>query len=135
MSELNTTSKDNIVNAINEVIVESGSNSNGSWIKYSNGTLIQYGIVSQANANTANSSISAGGYRSSGYNFSFPIEFYETPKSLIASPSGDLTVSGVLPDFEVGLTKTQFQLIWWSVDSNATSRTLKASWQAIGKWK
>ena len=39
LSNLNTTNKSNLVNAINSV-VESGSNTNGDYIKYSDGTMI-----------------------------------------------------------------------------------------------
>lgn len=40
LANLNTPVKDNLVNAINSTVVESGSNSNGSYIKYSDGTMI-----------------------------------------------------------------------------------------------
>lgn len=40
LSNLNTTNKSNLVGAINEIVVESGTNTNGSWLKYANGTMI-----------------------------------------------------------------------------------------------
>lgn len=39
LTQLNTTNKSNLVGAINSV-VESGTNSNGNWIKYADGTMI-----------------------------------------------------------------------------------------------
>ena len=39
LTQLNTTNKNNLVSAINSV-VESGSNENGNWIKYADGTMI-----------------------------------------------------------------------------------------------
>lgn len=39
LTDLKTTNKSNIVGAINS-IVESGSNANGNWIKYADGTMI-----------------------------------------------------------------------------------------------
>lgn len=48
LSNLNTSEKTNLVGAVNEVnsalstIIESGSNSNGNWIKYSDGTMMCY---------------------------------------------------------------------------------------------
>lgn len=45
LANLNTPVKDNLVNAINSTVVESGSNSNGSYIKYSDGTMICYKTV------------------------------------------------------------------------------------------
>ena len=133
LSELNTTSKDNIVNAINEVIVESGSNSNGSWIKYSNGTLIQYGEYTQSSANTT-TALPSGGYRSSGYNVDFPIEFYEIPGTINVVSSGGLIDNGVILA-NANTTKTYFQILWWSVSAISTVQAHKATWIAIGKWK
>lgn len=40
LSSLNTTNKNNLVSAINEIVVESGTNANGSWLKYANGIMI-----------------------------------------------------------------------------------------------
>lgn len=42
LEDLETTDKTNIVNAINGV-VESGSNANGSYVKYADGTMVCYG--------------------------------------------------------------------------------------------
>lgn len=40
LANLNTSAKDNLVNAINSTVVESGTNSNGTYIKYDNGIMI-----------------------------------------------------------------------------------------------
>lgn len=40
LANLNTSAKDNLVNAVNEIVVESGTNANGSWLKYANGIMI-----------------------------------------------------------------------------------------------
>lgn len=39
LTQLNTTNKSNLVGAINS-IVESGSNANGNWVKFTDGTMI-----------------------------------------------------------------------------------------------
>lgn len=39
LTQLNTTNKSNLVGAINS-IVESGSNANGNWVKFADGTMI-----------------------------------------------------------------------------------------------
>ena len=53
LSNLNTSSKDNLVTAINS-IVESGVNDNGSWIKFADGTMICTKIVSGNTGNVLN---------------------------------------------------------------------------------
>lgn len=61
LANLNTSAKDNLVSAINEVnttlgtIIESGTNSNGTYIKYSNGIMMchktkDFGKISISNA-------------------------------------------------------------------------------------
>lgn len=40
LDNLTTPNKDSVVGALNSLVIDSGSNSNGSWIKYSDGTLI-----------------------------------------------------------------------------------------------
>lgn len=113
--------------------VESGSNSKGHWIKYSDGTLIQYGEIKQS-ANTSSAISGIGGYRSSGFDFIFPIEFVSKPPSVVASTSGGLIDNGILLANDQ-ITKRKFQLLWWSVSSNSTVQDHYATWQAIGRWK
>lgn len=55
LANLNTPVKDNLVNAINSTVVESGSNSNGSYIKYSDGTMICTKRFIQQNVKLTNS--------------------------------------------------------------------------------
>lgn len=45
IDELTTPVKTSLVDAINSIVVESGKNSNGSYIKYSDGTMICYKTV------------------------------------------------------------------------------------------
>lgn len=40
LTQLNTTNKSNLVGAINSTIIETGTNNNGTYIKYSDGTMI-----------------------------------------------------------------------------------------------
>ena len=40
LANLSTPVKDNLVNAINSTVVESGTNNNGTYIKYDNGIMI-----------------------------------------------------------------------------------------------
>ena len=114
-------------------VVDSGSNANGSWIKFVDGTMIQYGEATKTIATT--SALTSGGYRSTGFNFDFPIDFYDVPSSVVATDTGDnLDTNGVLVT-SISTTKSKFQAVWWSVSSNSTSRSASLSWQAIGRWK
>ncbi|MDY3778453.1 MAG: hypothetical protein SOZ53_06325 [Candidatus Onthovivens sp.] len=45
LANLNTPVKDNLVNAINSTVVESGSNENGTYIKYDNGAMVCFKTV------------------------------------------------------------------------------------------
>ena len=74
----------NIENAINSV-VESGSNDNGSWIKYSDGTMICYKSTGEIDMNITTpwgslyeGNISVG---------NLPAEFIETP-TIFVTPFG-----------------------------------------------
>lgn len=40
LTQLNTTNKSNLVGAINSTIIETGTNNNGTYIKYADGTMI-----------------------------------------------------------------------------------------------
>ena len=122
----------NVENAINGV-VESGSNSNGYYVKFDDGTMIQCGEATKTIA--TNAALTSGGYRSSGFTFDFPIDFYEPPKSVVAnSVSINLDANGVLITSS-STTKSRFQAVWWSINSNSTSRDGVIMWQAIGRWK
>lgn len=74
--------QENVESAINGV-VESGSNDNGYWIKYADGTMICTGSKSViANASTTNET-GGGIYRSSGIEFNtFPQSFTDVPYSI-----------------------------------------------------
>lgn len=113
--------------------IESGSNANGNWLKFADGTLIQYGEYTQSSANTT-TALPSGGYRSSGYNVDFPIEFYEIPGTINVVSSGGLIDNGVILA-NANTTKTYFQILWWSVSAVSTVQAHKATWIAIGRWK
>ena len=55
-------------------IIESGSNDKGRWIKYSDGTLIQYGNLTTS-LNIKTKSGSSGWYYADGYAINCPINF------------------------------------------------------------
>ena len=80
LSNLNTSSKDNLVTAINSV-VESGSNNNGSWIKFADGTMIcKFTQIINVAVTNAWGSLYGGKFSVHDY----PQEFIDIPEASIA---------------------------------------------------
>jgi hypothetical protein len=80
LTQLNTTNKNNLVGAINSV-VESGTNSNGNWIKYADGTM----IITQKYTDTKNTIVTMGTLKRVGLAAppNFPIQFISVPNVFI----------------------------------------------------
>ena len=137
LSSLNTTNKNNLVSAINEVntilgtIIESGTNSNGTYIKYSNGIMmctkrVQFSTpfnVAWGSLYETPNPIPVG---------SFAMPFIETPILSVASSIG----SSVMFESPSGFTKTGIQGIILTRPVKSDSAT-GGSFDiiAIGKWK
>lgn len=121
----------NVETAINSV-VESGSNDNGSWIKYSDGTLVQYGNVTKS-INIKTISNSTGWYYDDGYAIVFPIKFVDTNYFVeVKSALGSLITLNVY-----SITNYQNSLCEFNLSSNVeySNSSYKFRWFAIGKWK
>ena len=88
LSNLNTSSKDNLVTAINSV-VESGSNNNGSWIKFADGTMIcRFTQIINVAVTNAWGSLYGGKFSVHDY----PQEFIDIPEAsitLVANNDGN----------------------------------------------
>ena len=118
----------NVENAINGV-VESGSNDNGSWIKYSDGTMICYKSTGEIDMNITTSwgslyegNISVG---------NFPAEFIETP-TISVTPFG----SGMLIEQGgIDASKTSWGNITGVRSNSAENVKARFHLMAIGKWK
>ena len=109
-------------NQLGDYIIESG----GNYIKYANGTLIQWGSLSVTVAvSTAMGSV----YRtSSAQGDTFPVSFYYAPL-VIATPHSAINSCYINTQ-----TKTGFTLYPISYTSlSAASRDIY--WLAIGRWK
>ena len=113
------------IKALNEKvagIVESGSNENGSWVKFADGTAICFGSV----ANQSNGLSTA----------IYPIEFTEMPcwhltivrysSYTAANPPIVLTQAGI------GEARIYCRKPDGSIETNTT---ISINWLAIGKWK
>ena len=111
-------------------IVETGSNTNGRWIKFSDGTMIQYGTI--AAASTTFSTFVAL-YISGVKTITFPTSFINTGFSysdIVTYPSG----SGGLWTAQDN-TLTVSTIGRYIVAPSSTTRTVGISWHAIGRWK
>lgn len=108
-------------------IIERGSNANGSYTKYADGTLICTGSISTSRA--INSAY-FGGFRSGGEPFTFPSSFSSTPK--VSAVLKDLTSAfGVCA---INTNSTSTSIVFTSIDSIGTSDPRNADIIAIGTW-
>lgn len=110
----------------NLIPIESGSNANGSYVKYSDGTMICYNLYS----NTLNiTSQYEGIYYANTGAITFPVEFYDTPL-LFATTN----LAGGGYTFYGNYTKTSFSGFAWKIQS-ASNYSVRVNWLAIGRWK
>ena len=101
-------------------IVDSGSNENGYWIKYSNGIMQCYGINSAENPKT----------------IYFPQAFIQPPNVITQIIGGYLTIPVLATINQITNSNFKAHCFWWQegpkVWGNAGDNFY---WQAIGKWK
>ncbi len=118
-------------NAINKLIgqiIETGSNSNGSWIKFSNGIMICWQNIE----GTTTFQTSWGNlYHSSLLSFpDFPQNFVEIPRIFM---SNHRTQSSLMPAGDPSITKAEeFVLVR---PNSAGASWYSADCLSIGKWK
>ena len=121
------TMQDNIENAINE-IVESGSNANGNYIKYNDGTMICYKEVSSSVAfDTTWGSLKEGSLELGNY----AQEFITKPNVQITNISG---VGAIIESFSPEPTKTSIGKLY-VVRPTTYTGTVKIAVLATGRWK
>lgn len=108
-------------------IIERGSNANGEWIKFADGTLICWG---NGSVNTTSGPYTAGWNTSVYYGqptVTFPSAFRDTLYTL----TGNATNRGAVS--LLGFTRTTSTFQAEIVDRQSTS-TVQWSWCAIGRW-
>lgn len=111
--------------------IESGSNENGNWIKFADGTMVCYGNVSLTiPIATAISPI--GGYRNTGGTNTkvFPQPFYEIP-----IVNTQVVLYTATQSYAHNITTSGFDLFFTTISSDNTNTERKASYIAIGRWK
>ena len=118
----------NIENAINGII-ESGSNANGNYIKYADGTLIQYGNVTL----TTSENRIAGGltYYSTATTINFPISFKDSSYSAFSN----VLLANMNYFCNSYMASNDASSCNLSFVSTANNETRVIHWMAIGKWK
>ena len=136
LSNLNTSSKDNLVTAINSV-VESGSNNNGSWIKFADGTMIcKFTQIINVAVTNAWGSLYGGKFSVHDY----PQEFIDIPEAsitLVANNDGNyggwIGNKGGTDDIRpTNKNVGEFVMLRPTTTSNGY---YKVQVIAIGKWK
>ena len=133
MENLETDDKNNLVAAINSLVIDSGTNANGSWIKYSDGTMICTG---KKNSGAITWSSDSNHYLKSGLAYdNFPQEFISQPivSKTIESVSPSSRYMGIIGGSAPTTTNagTYNLITYW----NASGTSVVASYIAIGKWK
>lgn len=106
-----------------KTIVESGSNANGTYIKYADGTLIQY-------------SLSGGSSDIAGITVTFPTTFIDTAYRIIANSADSSSTSILFPKINSKTTSNFNLRSYLRVDGSSTYTTSVYSidWVAIGRW-
>lgn len=109
------------------VVVEKGTNGNGSWIKCGNGILIQYGKitgVSIAKANGTESTITLPKpYIDSNYNIQ---------TQMLGVPS--YWSWAVHTVYDSSKTTTDFKISWWNNTGSSDINTVGLYWCTFGLW-
>lgn len=112
-------------------IVESGSNANGNWIKYPDGTMICYGDRSFSGVNIT-SQFGSVYETTSEVNFgTFPQTFYATPNVFIQQTGGAMATIETLTD---GSTTALGKAYLWRPNSRSNTGP-QFKFMAIGRWK
>lgn len=110
-----------------EVAEMSGSNDNGSWIKYADGTMICYGIFTGTLTTAAWGTIADGNLSGT---FTFPQSFINVPIITAVDCSGYSFMITQIISTQTGVSKITL------ARSNAVSNVnVSVSYIAIGRWK
>ena len=126
LTNLVTPNKNNIVGAINS-IVESGSNDNGSWVKFADGTMICYGSFDLYLDNF----VAWGSLYSQDYEnpLNFPQTFTSINACLVENSGNAAAFISRVAYNTNGITKLS------PARPTASTSTYTFSYIAIGKWK
>lgn len=111
-----------------------GSNSNGHYIKFADGTLIQYGISVLTAPGSMSAASGVQGLYWATFTLTLPIAFVDNDYSIIATTryqTGHPFACGSVPASETIATIAAYD--FYARPNNDGTR--KFFWQAIGRWK
>jgi len=109
-------------------IVETGSNTNGTWIKFSDGTMIQYGSFITA----GNGGTDYTGYRT------YPVTFTTKPDYTIGNAWSGYHGAGISSANQIALVNNWTDKFFYAVrfiGATSSSYNIVYNWTAIGRWK
>lgn len=129
-----------VINApgdLEDYVIDSGSNANGNWEKWSNGKLIQWG---DTGVQTVNFDLAWGGalYHTRWETpVTFPIPFTGFPQYINFIPADGPDGYGNSMGVEMVrvVNTTEIELIYASIAVRAQNVKVRANWLAIGRWK
>jgi hypothetical protein len=115
---------------ISKDIVDSGSNANGSYVRFSDGTQIcwQSVTVTDQAIDTAYGSLYLG-----SRNFTFPAAFIAVPT--VTCGSFYVSSQGSFPGSPKAISTTSVTIVGMDISSRAAGGSTLISYTAIGKWR
>ena len=129
-SHLETGASDDVHGLADKVIIETGNNANGQYIKFGDGTMICYGSISKIlSIDIAFGSL----FRNDNDTLviTYPVSFYETAPALNVFNNGSTTVF-----FANQTTGTASEARLYALRPAAfTDSNIRLNWCAIGRWK
>ena len=129
-THLETGASDDVHGLADKVIIETGNNANGRYIKFGDGTMICYGSISK----TLSIDIAFGSlFRNDNDTLviTYPVSFYETAPALNVFNNGNTTAL-----FANQTTGTVSEARLYALRPTAfTGSVIQLNWCAIGRWK
>ena len=132
LSDLTTPATDTLVGAINSV-VESGSNDNGKWTKFADGTIIQWGQYTIQSSGITWAALTTGLFYSDTLSHKLPVKILENSSANnVSSRSAnfDWAVRNAIANDDTG-TYLLFNL----VSATNTARNISINWFVVSRWK
>lgn len=123
-----------IVGAITDgAVMESGSNSNGYWIKYADGTAVCYQPRTSFVVNSETGATAFSGVWKYYVDITFPLAFTQTP-SMISDIGVNHYDHGWSQTHQVNLIAAQI-IIFTPRSALSPVNTVGGCWFAVGRWK
>lgn len=112
-------------------IPEYGSNTNGSYVKFADGTLIQWGLFTKTSGSTS----AYGSLYIMQVSFDLPLNFVDT--NYTVTGSGKFGTGAALAFGLEGGTVSTAQVRVWDIATRtlSSSLVLYVRWMAVGRWK